>query len=237
AVDEIYVLAVQGEALDAGVAAVGDGQDGGAAALVHDQTVRAVELARVFAEAAEGPDILAVLIVLVDVAGAVTVAHIDIAVGRDGDIGGTVFLLLALGVRLVGFGFIGVADAPYLLAGERGLDHHAARRIAEMQELLLALGANVQAVCAALELLAPGAHELAFGIEDHHGVVRFTSGIHGVVNVDVAVSVLADAVGIAVLDVGGQHAPVVDGFVAVRGLAQHGLGAAGFVRRVQDQRG
>src|ERR1039458_8924574 len=59
AADKIEVRAIQREALDARVAAVGDGQNGGGAAAVHDDAVGAIQLARLLAFAAEGTDILA----------------------------------------------------------------------------------------------------------------------------------------------------------------------------------
>ena len=65
--------------------------------------MRAIELAGVFAVAAEGADVLALAVVLIDVAGAVAIADVDIAVGRDRQIGRAVLRLLAVGAGLVGF--------------------------------------------------------------------------------------------------------------------------------------
>ena len=108
---------------------------GRAAAQVHGDAVRAIHLARLFAFAAEGADVLALAVVLVDVAGAVAIADVDIAVRGDGQIGRAVFGLLAVGAGLVGFGLVGVADAEHFLAIERGLHHDAALGVAEVQEL------------------------------------------------------------------------------------------------------
>ena len=67
-----------------------------------------------------------------------------------------------------------------------------------------ALFADVQAVGAAFEFLAPALDELALLVEHHHGVGALAGRVHGVVDVDVALRVFDDAMGIAVLDVAGS---------------------------------
>ena len=56
-------------------------------------------------------------------------------------------------------------------------------------------------------------------VEDDHGVVAFAGGVDGVMDVDMALRVLAHAEGVAVLDPGGQLAPMVDDLVAVGAFA------------------
>ena len=83
----------------------------------------------------------------------------------------------------------------------------AALGVAQVEELLAAFLADVQAVRAALEILAPGLDELALGVEHHHGVVAFAGVVDGVVDVNVPLRILADAVGVAVFDIGRQIRP------------------------------
>ena len=78
-----------------------------------------------------------------------------------------------------------------LFAVERRLHHDAARGIAQVEELVAALFVDVQAVRAALELLAPALDELALLIEHHHGVGALAGRVHSVVHVDVALGILA----------------------------------------------
>ena len=210
---------------------------GCAAAAVHDDAVRAIQLAGLLALAAEGADVLALAVVLVDVAGAVAVAHVEIAVGRDGEVGGAVLRLLAVGAGLVGLGLIRVAEREDLFAVERRLHHDAARRVAEVEVFGAALLLDVQPVRAALELLAPALDELALFVEDHHGVGAFAGGVDGVVHVDVALRILDHAVGVAVLDPRRQFAPVVDRLVGVFAAADDGRFGSGFVGGAQDRRG
>src|ERR1700683_1492758 len=94
----------------------------------------------------------------------------------------------------------------------------------------------MQAVRAALKLLAPGLDELAPVVEDHHGVVALAGIVDRMVNVDVRLRILAHAVRIAIFDIGWQLAPIVRAFVFVIALAQNRLGAAGLVLRAQNDR-
>ena len=94
--------------------------------------------------------------------------------------------------------------------------------IAKIQKLFAAFFADRESVRAAFELPSPGANEFAFVVEDHHGVQAFAGGIHGVMNVDVALRILADAVGIAVFDGARQLAPIVNGFVLMISGAEDG---------------
>ena len=84
----------------------------------------------------------------------------------------------------------------------------------------LAFFAQEQAVRAAAEHRTEGADELAFLVEDHDTVGAGAILVYRVVNVDVALCILHDAVGVAVLDVRGQLAPIVDALVLVLALAE-----------------
>ena len=89
---------------------------------------------------------------------------------------------------------------------------------------------------AADEFLAPGFHEFSVAVEDHHGVVAFARGIHGVVDINVALRILAHAMRVAVFDRGGQFAPVVSNLVIVVAFAKNRLGAAGFIGCAEEDR-
>ena len=58
------------------------------------------QLAGFLARTAEGADVFALAVVLIDVARAVAVANIDIAIGRNCEIRGAVFDLLAVSTGL-----------------------------------------------------------------------------------------------------------------------------------------
>ena len=97
ALDEVDVLAVQREALQAVVAPIGDDQDGLAPRVIDPDPVRLGELARLRSLAAERADVLRLAVVLIDVVRAVAVADVDVAVRRDRDVGRVVGLRSAVG--------------------------------------------------------------------------------------------------------------------------------------------
>lgn len=237
--DKVDVLALERKTLKPFVGAVGDREDrlqairGGAH--IHDDPMRAVQLTGFRTLSAEGPDVFARLVVLIDVTRSVPVAHIDIAVWSDGKIRRAVFDLLAIRVRFILLRLVGIPDRKDLFAIERGLYDKAAFRVAEVQEFVSALLANMQPMRAAPEVLAPGFHEFTLMIEYDHAVAAFARGIHRVVNINIGVRIFADAVSVAVFDIGGKLAPIVGDFVFMGALAQNGLGAAGFIVRAQNQ--
>ncbi len=141
--------------------------------------------------------------------------------------------LICLGIWL---GFFGITQREHFFAVESGLYHQAALGIAKVKEFLLALFANVQPVRAAFEFLAPAFNEFAFVIEDHHAVGLFARRVDGVMNVDMPVRIFADAVRVAVLDVGRKLAPIMGDFVGVLALSYNRLLAAGFIGCPQDER-
>src|SRR5579871_6096214 len=132
--------------------------------------MRTRKLSRFGARASEGVDIFAIAVVLIDEAGTISIADIEVAVGCDGQIRGTVFDGLTVGVGLILFGFLGIADGEDLFAIQRGFHHHGALRVAKVEELLTALHADMETVRSSLELPAPGLDNLAFRIEDDHRV-------------------------------------------------------------------
>ena len=89
---------------------------------------------------------------------------------------------------------------------------------------------------AAAEHGAEGTHELALLIENHDAVGAGAVFIHRVVNVDVALGVLADAVRIAVLDIGRQFTPIVDAFVLVLALSKDRRLGAGLIVGLDEER-
>ena len=91
--------AVEREALQPVVAPIGDDEDRRCAARVDPDAVRLGQLARLRSLAAERADVLRLAVVLVDVVRAVAVADVDVAVGRDRDVGRVVALRRAVGRR------------------------------------------------------------------------------------------------------------------------------------------
>jgi hypothetical protein len=73
----------------------------------------------------------------------------------------------------------------------------------------------VQAVGAALELLAPGANESPFRIENENRVMTFAGGMYRVVNVDMSLRILANAMGASEAYMRWDRSPIVNGFVRV----------------------
>ena len=99
----------------------------------------------------------------------------------------------------------------------------------QVEELVLALAPDVQAVRDAAELLAPRADEVALLIEDDDGVGALARRVDGVVHVHVPLRVLHHAVRVAPREARRQLAPVVVGFVGVGAGAHDRLLRAGLV--------
>jgi len=83
-IHDVDGFAVQREALQTFVGAVGNDDVGFLEAVIDGDTVRAIELSGFFALAAKSPNVLAATVVLIDIARAIAVTDIDVAVGRDG---------------------------------------------------------------------------------------------------------------------------------------------------------
>ena len=75
-----------------------------------------------------------------------------------------------------------------LFAIQRRLYDQRSLCVAKIKKLVLAFLGDMQAVCAALEVLAPGFNELAFVVENHHRVVAFARAVHRVMHVDQALA-------------------------------------------------
>src|SRR5262245_26676695 len=82
---------------------------------------------------------------------------------------------------------------------------------------------------AAAEHGAERPDELALIVEDDHCIGALAAGMYCLMNVDVALRILNDAVGIAVFDVGRQITPIVNGFVLVFAFPQDGMLCARFI--------
>src|SRR3569833_669704 len=93
----------------------------------------------------------------------------------------------------------------------------------------------MQAVRDAAKLLAPGADELPFLIENDHRVRDLAIGEHSVVDVDVVLGVFDDTVCVAVLDVGRKLAPVVNGLVLPFAFTKNVAASAGLVLSTKEQ--
>src|SRR6185437_11461112 len=234
AADEFDVLAVQCEALNALIAAIRHQERRTLAACIQHDAVRTIHLTRRASLPAEGPNELSLVIILIDEAGPVAVADIDIAIRRDRQIRGTVLRLLAVRRGFVGGRVIGVADAPDLFAIQRRLHYHAAAGVAEIEELRRAFLLYMQPVRAALEFPAPALDELAFAIEDHHRIRALAGCEDRVVDINPALRILYHTVRIAVQDVGGHLTPIVISLVNMVAGPEHRTSCAGFIVGIQD---
>lgn len=173
------VRAVHREPLQAMVLAIAHEQQRLLAAGIQPDAVRRLQLAGVLARAAERLHVLALLVVEVDPRAAVAVGGEDAAVGTDGDRRRVVLALVLVDARS-----LGPAERPQHRAVELRLDDLVAARVREVQRLLAALDAQAHAVQPALELLAPGPHELAVRGERHHRVLGVGVRQHVAVLVD-----------------------------------------------------
>src|SRR5262245_5579755 len=104
-----------------------------------------IELARLFALAAECANELAFVVVLIDEARPVSIADVQIASRPEREIGRAVLGLAAIRTGLVGVALVGVADLVDRFPIERGLHDEAASRVAEVQELRRAFLRDVEA--------------------------------------------------------------------------------------------
>ena len=210
--DERHVLprlarAVLGEVLDAVVAAIGDGER--AHAVVPPESVRARDLAFAVAGAADRLLVRAVLREDVHEALAVAVAHEDVAVRRERDVGRVPIAFVRVALLAVELGLDRRAVLPHHAAIELGLDDAVMRDVAVVEVLGAVLLADVEAVTAALHLRHHRADELAVLGEHIDGVVLLRLAADGVRDVDVAGLVLRDAVRVAPCEAFGRREPVV----------------------------
>src|SRR5262249_39619806 len=106
--DEVEVFAVQCKTLQAVVGAGSDYKDGGFAPGIDPNAMRAVQLAGAATMSSKGADEFGVLGVLIDVAGAVTVGNVNIAVRRDGNVRGLVEHASVIAAGVVSWRFDGI---------------------------------------------------------------------------------------------------------------------------------
>ena len=107
--------------------------------------------------------------------------------------------------------------------------------VAQVQKLIGALLADVDAVAAGEVILTKRANELAVGVKDDNRV-------HGrieplVLDVNEAGRIDADAVGRLPAQVPGQPAPVVNALVAIVALADNRVLGTGLVSGTENARG
>ncbi len=128
--------------------------------------------------AAEGAKEGAFGVVLVDEIGAVAIGDVDIAIGREGDVGGREFGGgAAVFVEFVVWGLFGVTDAEDLFAA-----------VDKREEFVAAFAGEVETVGAALEFAAPAADEFAFFVEDEEGIAGLAGAMDGLGYVGVALA-------------------------------------------------
>ena len=99
---------------------------------------------------------------------------------------------------------------------EGGLDDFAARGVAVVEKLAVAFFADAEAVGAAAEFFTEGADEFALGIVNDDGLGAHRRGVDGVGDVDEALAVLGQTVGVAPDEALWLGQPVVDHLVSVR---------------------
>ena len=188
------------------------------------------------------------LLVLIHVERSVAVADIDVAVWRDGDIRGVVAFRSAVRCRPVEVDVRRSLDLPDNLTLRRRLEDDRLqlglrRHLGiggidrQIQVLVVPFAPDVQTVGDAAKFLSPRAHELAVTIEHHHRVRALARRVHGVMDVDVPLGVLDNAVRVAPFQVRRQRAPVVDGLVGMGASAEHGRFAPCLVLRAEEDGG
>ena len=84
---------------------------------------------------------------------------------------------------------------------------------------------------AAPEHGAQGADKFALFVEDHDTVGAGAVFVHRVMHIDVPLRILHNTVGVPVLDVGRELAPIVDALILVLAFADDRVLGPGFVRR------
>src|ERR1039457_3225386 len=122
---------IQSKVLQPRVASIRHQQQRFRTAPIHGYAVRTIQLSRFLALTAERPNKSAFAVVLVDITRPIAIAHIDIAIGRDSEVSGTVLSRrISVLVQLVKLGFLWIAQRENFLAIERSLHHDAPLRVA-----------------------------------------------------------------------------------------------------------
>src|SRR5262249_11587433 len=194
------VLAVAVEHLHAMVLAVGDIDP---AVLVGGDVVRDVELPGIGPGGAPAHQVFAVGRVFVDAGIAVSVRHVDLALGRERGVGAAIERLAAQ----EGCGLVGHADGQQHLA----LGGHLADRVVAVVGAVEGVVAvDMDAVRATEQAFAPRAQEVALAVEYHHGMLTAVEDVHVVLAVD------RDRRDIAELPAVGQLRPVLHDALTMR---------------------
>src|SRR5262249_35838127 len=160
--DKAQMLAVERKVLQAGVGAVGDDERHLAAGtVVEPDAVRRLHFPGLLARPTPSPHPADRPVVLVDVMRTVTVSDVENAVRSKGHVGRA-----ELAHFLIDSCLERVADPPELFARKRCLDHLAVANVAQVEEFLAVLLADVDTVSAGVIFLPERADELARRIED-----------------------------------------------------------------------
>ena len=107
-------------------------------------------------------------------------------------------------------------------------------KIAKVEKLLTSFFAEGQAVRPALKLSSPGANKFALLIENHDRVLALAGRVDRVMDVNVALRILADSMSVAVANGAREFAPVVESFVLMLAFSKDGRLAARFVGCAQE---
>src|SRR5262249_50722717 len=126
------------------------------------------------------------------------------------------------------------AFRPDDFALQGGLAERPPPGVGEVEELLLPLLADVDAVPAVVVDLAEGPNEPTLRVEDDDGVLRGLVAVALLLDVDQSLGIDADAVGRLPAKVLGQLAPVVDALVAMLAFAEDGVLRTGLFASGED---
>ena len=210
--DGLEMFAIQGERLDAAIAAIGNYEHGIGASRVDPLAMRIIEFAVGMAGGADFAEEFSILRKTQHVVGTIAVANVEVAVGRESDVGRHE-INRAGGVSGV---FARIAVRPDSFSGESGFHDFAAIDVAVIEKLLAVFAAQVEAVCATAEFFAKRANKFPIGIEDDDGFAAHARRMNRVGDVDETLIVLADAVRVAPDHSFRRNEPVVNTFVGVR---------------------
>ena len=190
----LEMLAIEVEPLEAAVGAVGHAEGRGLGITTVDpETMGEIEFAVTLSGLADGGEVATGGVITVNAMGAVAVGEIDASVGRmEGGVGWheSVASPIALGGGVLTFGIAAGGHRCALIPNDVSLEGQFGEGLhvligGDVEELLRALGADFDAVAAALELAAEGADEFADGIKNEDAGVILDVGIPFVHHVEV----------------------------------------------------
>ena len=134
----------------------------------------------------------------------VTVSNQEIAIGQEGDIGGTPLVLVPIDTTLHG-----AVRRPHHGSIETRLDDLPSSSVAVVDPLSIGLGSKVEAVSTARKLWSPGLDESTVWAEDTDRMPSSASLPHGVGHVDTARTILGKTMSVSKGDSVGRHEPVM----------------------------